>query len=118
MTQARVNAETSMMGNLETWPLSEILLWLNKTGRTAMVRVGVGLDAGIIFVSNGFAYRCEWGPYMGQQALFGLLCLERGFFFLIQRDVPQPRQNVFVPTEHLLLQFAVAQDERMLAASA
>lgn len=115
---SKAQGETCLVGTLETWPLSDLLLWLNKTGRTAMVRVGVGLEAGVIFVSNGLAFRCEWGRYSGQEALFGLLSLDHGVFSLIQRDVPRPRPNIFVPTEHLLLQFAVYSDERSLAASA
>ncbi|MCH5373678.1 MAG: DUF4388 domain-containing protein, partial [Planctomycetes bacterium] len=38
---------------LETWPLSDLLLWVHKTQRTAMVRVGSGLEAGVIFFHEG-----------------------------------------------------------------
>ena len=110
--QNQLQGESCMVGNLETWPLMDLLLWLNKTGRSAMVRVGAGLDAGVIFFHKGHLFRCEWGPHTGEQALWGLLHVNRGIFSLIQRDVPTPRPNIHHPTEQLLLHYAVARDEQ------
>ena len=105
-------AESCLVGQLETWPLSDLLLWISKTGRSAMVRVGVGLEAGVMFFHSGHCFRCEWGSLRGEEAFHALLDLRQGLFSLIQRDVPAPRPNISTPTEHLLLQHAVAQDER------
>src|SRR5687767_5104583 len=40
--------DTCLVGTLESWPLSEICTWLHLTQRSAMLRVGVGLEAGIV----------------------------------------------------------------------
>ena len=109
--------ETCLVGQLETWPLQDLLLWLNKTGRSAMVRIGAGLEAGVIFVRNGHVFRCELGALQGERALFTLLGVTQGVFSLIQRDLPLPQANVFHPTEHLLLQYAVALDHRRAASA-
>lgn len=118
MMDGVTQGETCLIGQLETWPLSDVLLWLNKTGRSAMVRIGTGLEAGVIFFHNGHMYRCEWGSLAGERALWALLDVTAGVFTMIQRDLPQPRPNLFIPTEQLLLQFAIARDERTMMASA
>lgn len=109
-------ADTCLMGSLESWPLPDILLWLHKTGRSAMLRVGAGLNAGIIFFKAGHLYRVEWGRLQGTEALWHLLHVREGVFSLIQRDMPEPHPNVTQPTEHLLLQWAVSVDEQQRAA--
>ena len=110
MTQ-QAQSETCLVGQLETWNLAEVLMWLHENQRTAMVRVGIGLEAGVLFVSHGQLYRAEWGRFFGEQALYGLLSLPSGSFSLIQRDVPTPRPNINTPTPQLLLQCVVALDE-------
>ncbi len=50
--------ETSLMGALETWPLVDIILWLYQTRRSAMLRVGLGLGAGVLFFREGNLFRC------------------------------------------------------------
>ena len=76
-----------------------------------MLRIGFGLDGGVVFLRNGQIYRCEWGPAKGEDALLGLLGLCDGSFTLIQRAIPDVRPNVQRPTAELLLQCAVALDE-------
>lgn len=107
-----------LVGTLETWPLADIITWLHQSQRTAMLRVGIGLDAGVLFFKHGELYRCEWGSYGGEQALIGLLNIQSGSFSLIQREPPIARPNIFRPTPELLLQLAVAHDERARAHSA
>jgi hypothetical protein len=104
--------DNCLVGTLETWPLADVVLWLHQTQRTGMVRVGSGIDAAVLFFKHGQLYRVEWGALAGEQALISLLGLARGTFTLIQREPPAARPNVARPTAELLLQLAVAQDER------
>ena len=101
----------SLVGTLETWALEDLLLWLNRSCRTGMVRVGVGLQAGVIFIKSGQIYRCEWGRLRGEKALLALMQVRQGVFSLVQRESPEPKANVFVATEQLLLEAAIALDE-------
>src|SRR5688500_11160800 len=90
-SSSRLSAEdTCLMGDLMRWPLPDLLLWLHKTGRSAMLRIGVGLNAGIIFFKHGHLYRVEWGHLQGTEALWHLLHLQQGLLSLIQRDLPEP----------------------------
>ena len=110
--QAPEQARNScMVGNIGDWPLSDLLLWLHHTQRTAMIRIGFGLDAGVIFFREGKLFRCEWGALMGEQAVAALMQLTEGSFTLIQRDIPEARTNVVMPTAELLMECAVAIDE-------
>ena len=102
------NAESCMVGSLAAWPLEDILLWLHASRRTAMLRVGKGLDAGVVFFKEGLLYRTEWGSRAGLDALMGLLELSSEPFWLIMRDVPEPHPNIRVPTEELLARCATA----------
>lgn len=104
--------DTCLVGSLDVWPLPDLLLWLHQTGRTAMVRIGSGLSAGVIFFSRGRMFRCEWGKQRGEQALMGLLVLREGSFALIQRGIPEARPNIVRPTAEVLFQCAVAIDEQ------
>ncbi len=107
-----------LVGTLETWPLSDIILWLHQSQRTGMLRLGTGLDAGVLFFRDGWLYRCEWGQLIGEQALFALLDLKRGSFSLMQREPPDARPNIQRPTAELLFNLTVALDEQRRAGSA
>jgi len=120
-TQSDAKAErwtNCLVGTLETWPLSDIILWLHQSRKTAMLRVGLDIRAGVLFFSNGELYRVEWRQRSGEEALIGLLNLTAGPFSLIQRAPPYAQPNIRRPTSELLLQIAVAQDERARAAQA
>ena len=110
--------DTCLVGTLDSWPLSEICTWLHLTQRSAMLRVGVGLEAGVVFFNGGELYRAEWGTLTGEQALLALLDVGNGSFALIQRDVPMPHPNVRTPTAELLLRCAISKDERARARTA
>lgn len=99
-----VDGETEgcMVGDVRDWPILEMLYWLHRGNRSAMVRVGEGLDAAVIFVANGFVFRCEWGQWSGEDALARLVLVERAPFRLIQRDMPRPEPNILQNTESLL----------------
>ena len=99
-----------LVGTLETWSLADVVLWLHQTNRTALVRVGTGLNAGVLFFRSGQLYRCEWGMLNGEAALVALLSLRQGSFSLMQRDPPDALANIHRGTGELLLQIAVAQD--------
>lgn len=107
-----------LIGTLETWPLSDLLVWLHQTQRTAMVRVGSGLDAGVIFFREGSLVRCEWRGASGEDALLALLAEARGSFTLIQRALPDARPNIRRATPELLLQCTLALDEYRRTAGA
>ncbi len=101
-----------LVGTLETWPLPDVVLWLHQTRRTAMVRIGVGVNAGVLFFKYGQLYRAEWGHLGGELALMALFEVKQGSFSLIQRDPPDAQPNISRSTGELLLQIAVAKDER------
>ncbi len=118
MMSSTLNIESRdacLVGTIETWSVQDVLTWLHLTQRSAMMRIGAGLDAGVIFFKGGQLYRAEWGALTGEEAVLGLLDLKSGSFALIQRDVPQPRPNVGTPTAELLLQCAIHKDERARA---
>jgi hypothetical protein len=106
------NLDSCLVGTLATWPLADLLFWMHENRRTGMVRVGPALDAGVIFFSHGVLYRCEWGDLSGEHALIALLGLLDGTFSIIQRAIPEARPNITRATPELLLQCAVALDER------
>jgi hypothetical protein len=110
--EAPSTLDNCLVGTLDTWPLSDIVMWLHQSRRTAMLRVGAGLSAGVLFFKEGELFRCEWGPLGGEQALIALLGVRRASFSLIQREPPEARPNIHRHTPELLLQLAVAMDER------
>ncbi len=110
-SERAVNWNNSLVGTLDAWPLLDVLCWLHETGRTAMLRVGDGFKAGILFLRKGHLYRCELGNLQGEEALVHLLNLRTGTFSLIQRDPPDARANILRPTAELLLRYVIAQDE-------
>lgn len=101
-----------LVGTLETWPLADIILWLHQTRRSAMVRIGAGVGAGVLFFRDGNLVRCEWGDAAGEAALLALLALRAGAFSLSQRQPPDAAPNISRPTAELLFHLTVAQDER------
>jgi hypothetical protein len=102
---------SGMMGDLETWPLTDLLVWLHQSRRTAVVRLGSGPDAGAIFMQDGELLRCEWHHLRGEEALIGLMGMKRGSFALVQRAVPEVQPNIRRSTPELLLQCTIALDE-------
>lgn len=107
--QAKMNA--CLVGTLEVWPLADLLTWLHTSQRDAMVRVGSGLEAGVIFFRSGNLVRCEYKMLRGEEALLCLLDLSHGSFALIQRAGPNVHPNIERPTAELLLQHTVAFNE-------
>src|SRR3954467_15228821 len=97
-TESNSSPDGCLVGTLATWPLADLLLWMHQTSRTGMVRVGMGLDAGIVFFRGGFLYRCEGGRVHGEQALISLLGCYDGSFSIIQRSIPDARPNIGRPT--------------------
>ena len=98
----------SMVGTLDTWPLTDILVWLHENRRTAMLRIGDGLDAGVVFYREGHLYRAEWGRMMGEEALTTLLGTESGSFSLMLRDIADARPNIRLETHEVLLRLATS----------
>ena len=84
-------SDVTLVGTLETWPLVDIILWANQSHRTGMLRVGVGLNAGILFFKDGDLFRVELGGLGGEQALLALLSIPDGSFSLTNRDPPARR---------------------------
>jgi len=104
-------SDVTLVGTLETWPLVDIILWANQSHRTGMLRVGVGLNAGILFFKDGDLFRVELGGLGGEQALLALLSIPDGSFSLTNRDPPLATRNIRRPTAELLFELTVAQDE-------
>ncbi len=110
-TKANRGIEGCMVGDVDSWPVVDLLLWLNKAGRSGMIRVGEGLEAGVAFFANGFLFRCEYDGLRGTQAVAAMLAINSGTFRVIQRDVPRPRPNVHQDTEELIMSLVIASDE-------
>src|SRR4051794_35773262 len=97
-------SDDCLAGILEDWPLPDLLQWLHRSTRTGMLRVGRGLDAGVLFFREGELYRCELARLSGEEALAELMGRHAGEFCLIQRQVPEPRRNIQRSTRELLAQ--------------
>ncbi len=110
--------DVCLVGTLETWPLVDIITWANQSHRTGMLRIGIGLNAGILFFKDGDLFRVEWGGLFGERALMALLAIRDCSFSLTQRDPPYATPNIRRPTAELLLQLAVARDESARAGEA
>ena len=116
--QLRAKMNTCLVGTLETWPLADLLAWLHTEQRDAMVRVGSGLEAGVIFFRGGNLVRCEYKMLRGEEALLCLLDLRHGSFALIQRAGPNVLPNIERPTAELLFQYTVTFDENRVRKTA
>ncbi len=104
-----------MIGDLETWPLAEILLWLHRTGRTAVVQMGTDSVRGIICFNDGCLFHCQWGQARGELALGALLTMTRGFVHLDESDGQQPNSNIQGATDEVIKRWTVAHDGPGLA---
>ena len=102
---------SGLVGQLEAWPLEEILLWLLQSERSAVLRIGTGREQATLLVRGGHLSRVEWGARMGEEALIALFSIPVGAFNLMLREPPDVRANVLRPTPELLLQCTLAYDE-------
>ena len=110
-TAAASDDRSCLVGQLEAWPLEEILLWLYQSERSAVLRVGTGREHAMLLVRGGNLSRVEWGTQMGEEALIALFSMPAGAFNLMLREPPDARPNVLRPTPELLLQCTFAYDE-------
>jgi hypothetical protein len=113
-SSATTDDRSCLVGQLETWPLEEILLWLYQSERSAVLRVSTGREHAMLLVRGGHLSRVEWGTRMGEDALIALFGIPAGAFNLMLREPPDARANVLRPTPELLLQCTFAYDERAL----
>lgn len=96
---ARGSSRSCFKGDLQRWPLAELLQWLHVRQWTALVRVGRGLNAAVLFVDQGELIRAEWGDRRGWQALKALATGDASTFWVLRRDaLPRVRANVSGPT--------------------
>ena len=98
-----IPSDGCIVGDLDTWALPNVIGWLHQGRRTAMVRVGQGLTAGVLFFREGHLTRCEFHGLDGEDALECLLEMNDGTLNIIQREIPDARPNVFKPTAEVLL---------------
>lgn len=110
-TSAARNDSSCLVGQLEAWPLEEILLWLYQSERSAVLRIGTGREHAMLLVRNGHLSRVEWGSRTGEDALIALFSMQVGAFNLMLREPPDARANVLRPTPELLLQCTFAYEE-------
>lgn len=111
-TQTSIADDRScLVGQLDTWPLEEILLWLYKSERSAVLRVGTGREHAMLLVRAGQLSRVEWGARMGEDALIALFGMAAGAFNLMLRQPPDARPNILRPMPELLLQMSLAYDD-------
>ncbi|MCK5688493.1 DUF4388 domain-containing protein [Myxococcota bacterium] len=106
------SVQAGIVGTLETWPLGDIVYWLNLYQRTAMVRIGVGLEAGVLFFKKGELFRAEWGSLKGEHAFYELIRqVDFGSFAVIFRKPPQALTNIPSSTAQLLYQINMVKNE-------
>ena len=67
---------------------------------------------GWIFLRDGIVFRCEWRGLRGAEALQALVEVEHGTFWLSKRLVSNGPANITTPTPRLLLECALAIDEK------
>lgn len=100
--------ERCEIGELTPEALVALLGRLHDERCTGMLRVGPGLDAGVIFFHDGTVTRCEWRTLWGEEALMAILGVARASFMLIRRGIPQPAANIGLTTPDLLQHCAAA----------
>lgn len=101
-----------MQGDLDTFPLLGMLQWLHQTGRSVVMRVDTGGAPGWLFFKQGVLFRCEWRGLRGREAVMALLEVHHGTFWLSKRLLSTGAANISTPTSELLLDCAVALDEK------
>ncbi|MBC7792343.1 MAG: DUF4388 domain-containing protein [Clostridia bacterium] len=104
-----------LVGQLETWPLDEILLWLYESERSAVLRIGTGREHAMLLVRAGRISRVEWGNRTGEDALIALFGSPAGTFNLMLREPPDAHANVHHQTPELLLQCTLAYEHHDLS---
>ena len=102
--QEEAEHDSSFTASAKDWLLVDLLIWLHKGHRTALVRVGTGLHAGVVFFDHGVLYRCEWDDKRGLDALLALCRLGDAELCVMQRQLSGPRANISDPTEEVLAQ--------------
>lgn len=100
-----------MEGDLESFPVLDLLQWLHESHRSVVMRVDANGRSGWIFFNKGKLFRAEWGGTTGRDALAQLVQLQRGSFWLNKYLLTSGRQNVHTPTAELLLELALLKDE-------
>lgn len=101
-----------LVGDLEDFPLSGLLIWLHFGGYDTVLRIGSGVLRGTLYLRNGKLFRCEFGECAGELALGSMLTLERGAFSTSALPNECPLANVDGSTEELVLRWAVKRDPR------
>ncbi len=108
-------SDRCLTGDVSSWSVQDIVLWLHRGGRSGMLRIGEGLDAGVIFFAAGFLFRVEWGGLAGEEALAKMIAVDSGAYHLILRDIPRPEPNIHQNTESLLARFAPSASAAQIA---
>ena len=103
---------TGLIGDLEDFPLSGILIWLHYGRYDTIIRIGSGVLRGTLYLRDGTLFRCEFGECAGELALGSMLTLERGAFSTEALPKEAPLPNVKGSTEELVLRWAVKRDRR------
>ncbi len=102
-----------MEGDLESWPLVDLWLWLSRAGRSAGIRVESAGANGWIFMRRGQIASCDARGRLGAPALGTLLQQRQGTFRVSSQLAKLGRPNIFETTEKLLLELSIARDERV-----
>ena len=110
--------EAGLVGDLESWPLADLLMWLHRTGHTAVVQIGAGFVRGEVFLEKGELRACRWGETEGELALGALLTMTRGGFRVLKTGGNERRPNIFEGTEAVIMRWAVKHDEQESHAAA
>ena len=95
-----INAE------LEPGGLCEVIGWVARDRRSALIRLCGAEPRATLFVRDGQVVRVEYGGRDGDSALLELLCLGAGPCQLLLRAPPNARANVQGATEDLLVRGA------------
>jgi hypothetical protein len=98
------SANRWMVGKLSTWPLLDMLRWLHLNGRSAVLRIGIPPNEGIVVVEDGNICACAWRQTAGEVALLGLLSLKEASFTILRGEKVPLLRNIVTATPELLLQ--------------
>lgn len=118
LEQVESGLQSSLLGDLNDWPLIEILEWIVQSRRSALVRVGTGLRASTVFIKSGQVFRVEHGGATGERALYGLVQVTDTRFQVLLRTPPDAHPNVLLPTAELLHRCRTGLEQIALARSA
>lgn len=104
-------AACGLTGSLEEFSLVDIVQILSLGLKTARVEITRGQEKGMLYLLHGQIAHATAGNLRGPEAFFALVTWQTGRFCILHGQISS-ETNVTVDTMHLLLEAAVAMDEK------